>query len=161
MALIASVDYPNKRIYLAVDTANTDLDTIAVYREVRTLRRTTEAHRKFLPLIEGGGNLEKIAGVSYTQPYARLLHGCRIVPYNGSHRVRLIRETFTDDGVSGIDCFDRLPLSAGVEVDIDVHVQAVEVRVVSVGGVNVITGDIADVPTASEVADAVWSKTLP
>lgn len=133
MPLVASVDYTAKRIYLTSEATLTPLDTMDVYREVRALRVTTFAHRRFKPMIVGGGNIEKITGVSFTQPYVQLLYGCRIVPADASSRIVLIRETFTDDGVAGADCFDRATLSNNVEVDIDVQVSSVEVRRVSGG----------------------------
>lgn len=147
MALVASVDYPNKRIYLSAATADADLDTLDVYREVRALRRTTEAHRRFRPIIEAGGNIEKITGVSRTPAYVRLLYGCRIVPFNGSHSLRLIRDTFTDDGYAGRDCFDRTPLSVSVEVNIDVDFPEIEIRMVATTGTSG--------PTAESIAAAV------
>jgi hypothetical protein len=128
---------------------------------VRALRRTTEAHRKYRPMIVAGGNIPKITGLTYTPAYAQLLYGCRIVPYNSSHKIRLTRDTFTDDGLAGRDCFDRVSLSPSVDVDIDVDIQEVEIRVVTVSGANVITGDIADIPSAASIASAVWAKTLP
>ena len=134
MPVVASVDYATKRIYLSADTVDADLDTLDVYREVRALRRTTEAHRQYKPMVVAGGNIEKIAGLTYTPAYVQLLYGCRIVPYNTSHSIRLTRDTFTDDGEAGRDCFDRTPLSASVAVDIDVDVQEVEIRVVTTGG---------------------------
>lgn len=165
MPLVASVDYAARRIYLSADTMDADLDTLGVYREVRALRRTTEAHRKYKPMVQAGGNIEKIAGSTYTPAYVRLLYGCRIVPYNVSNRIRLTRDTFTDDGLAGRDCFDRASLSPTVEVDIDVDIQEVEIRVINVGGVNVITGDIATVlaaiPAADEVATATRSELAP
>lgn len=132
MPLVASVDYPGRRIYLSSETADTDVDTLDVYREVRALRRTTDAHRGFPPMIEAGGNVEKIAGKTYTQPYVRLLRGCRIVPFNASHRITIVRDTFTDDGYAGADCFDRTPLASSVEVDIDFRVHEVETRIITV-----------------------------
>ena len=146
MALVASVDYVAKRIYLsAASAAAVDLDTMDVYREVRALRASTLAHRAFKPMIIGGGNIEKIAGYSYTASYVQLLYGCRIVPYNASHYLRVIRDTFTDDGVAGRDCFDRTSLSPSVVVDIDVQVDAVEIRVVQTGGSAGLTvADIVD-----------------
>lgn len=147
MATVASVDYAAKRIYLAAATVDADLDTLAVYREVRALRRVTEAHRKYKPMIEAGGNIVKITGTSYTPAYVRLLYGCRIVPYNVTHQLRLVRDTFTDDGLAGRDCFDRTPLSVSVEVDIDVDFPEIEIREVTTSGS---TG-----PTAIEIAAAV------
>lgn len=152
MALVASVDYPNKRIYLSAATADTDLDTLDVYREVRALRRTTVAHRSFRPMIVAGGNIEKIVSVSYTPAYVQLLYGCRIVPFNASHSLRLVRDTFTDDGMSGRDCFDRTPLGATVEVNIDVDFPEIEIRTVAVSG---------NTYSLADIADAVWSKQLP
>ena len=133
MPLVASVDYPNKRIYLSASTVDQTLDTLDVYREVRALRVTTEAHRAFLPIISAGGNIPKIPGVSYTPAYARLVAGCRIVPYDATGMIKLVRDTFTDDGVSGRDCFDRTGLTPGVVVDIDVDIQEVEIRTVAIG----------------------------
>lgn len=133
MPLVASVNYATKRIYLSADTVGASIDTVDVYKEVRALRRTTEAHRAFKPIIIAGGNVEKIPGVSATPAYVQLLYGCRIIPYNTSHSLRLIRDTFTDDGFAGRDCFDRTPLSASVVVDIDVDIAEVEIRYISTG----------------------------
>lgn len=154
MPLVASVDYPNKRILLSATTMDADLDTLLVYQEVVALRIADADHRKYPPIIEAGGNVEKVAGVSYTLPYARLL-GSLIKPYNSSHRINLIRDTFTDTGQAGRDCFDRTGLTAGVMVDIDVDIKEVEVRVVTVGGANIITGDITAPETLTAIAAAV------
>jgi len=140
MALVASVDYPNKRIYLSATTVNTDLDVLDIYKEVRNLRATTTSHRGFKPIIVGGGNITKIPGLTYTAPYVQLLYGCRIVPYNSKHKLRVIRDTFTDDGYSGINCFDRTTLTH--EVDIDIDVDKVEVREVATGGSSLSAQDI-------------------
>jgi len=120
MTTVSSINYNTKRIYLHVDTVNTDLDTMNVYKEVRALRRTNEGHRKYDPLIIAGGNIAKIEGVSYTPTYVQLLNGCRIVPYDGvDHTIRLVRDTFTDDGYAGADCFDRSGVSYKVNIDVD------------------------------------------
>jgi hypothetical protein len=153
MPLVASVDYVAKRIYLSADTVGATIDTIDVYKEVRALRRTTEAHRAFKPLIIAGGNVEKLVGISATPSYVQLLYGCRLVPYNASHSLKLSRDTFTDDGLAGRDCFDRTSLSPSVAVDIDVDIMEVEIRYLSEGG--------GSAPTALEVADAVWNKQVP
>jgi len=147
MSTVASVDYTARRIYLSATTVNADLDTLQVYKDVRALRRTTEAHRAFKPMIEAGGNIAKITGVSATPAYVYLRYGCRLVPYNVSQKIRLIRDTFTDDGLAGRDCFDRTPLGASVEVDIDVDFPEIEIKQVVVSGS---TG-----PTAAEIAAAV------
>lgn len=130
---VASVDYVAKRIYLDASTIDADLDTLAVYREVRALRRTTEAHRKYKPMVIGGGMVQKTS-TTFTAPYVQLLYGCRIVPYNTSHKIRLVRDTFTDNNLSGRDCFDRTTLGSTVEVDIDVQVDKVEVVTIATSG---------------------------
>jgi hypothetical protein len=131
MSTVASVDYIAKRIYLSADTVGVPLDTMDVYRDVRALRRLTEAHRKFKPMIVGGGNIQKTA-TSFTQPYVVLLYGCSLVPYNTAQSLVVIRDTFADDGRAGVACFDRSGVSA--EVDIDIQVAPVEVREVVTGG---------------------------
>lgn len=156
MSTVSSVDYIGKRIYLSAATIGVPLDTMDVYRDVRELRRAIEAHRKFKPMIIQGGNIQKTP-TTFTTPYVQLLYGCRIVPYDTAHSLRVIRDTFTDDGLAGIDCFDRSTISA--EVDIDYAVDKVEVQQVSVDG----STAGGSVPTAAEIAAAVWlysSRTL-
>jgi hypothetical protein len=133
MPLVESVDYETRRIHLSLETADAEVDTVDVYREVRALRRTNEAHRRYPPMLVAGGNVEKVAGKTYTQPYAVLLRGCRLVPYNASHFLVVTRDTFTDDGFAGRDCFDRTPLADSVEVDIDFVIHEVEVRLIQAG----------------------------
>lgn len=70
---VASVDYPNKRIYLSAATVGVPLDTLDVYRDVRALRRVTEAHRAYRPMIVAGGNIQKTP-TTYTAPYVRMLY---------------------------------------------------------------------------------------
>lgn len=152
MPLVASVDYVAKRIYLDASTVGATIDTLDVYKEVRALRRTTEAHRRFKPMIIAGGSIEKLPGISATAPYVQLLYGCRIVPYNTSHSLKVIRDTFTDDGFAGRDCFDRAPLSPTVAVDIDIDFPEIELRYVSTGGV------VA--PTVEQIADAILLRNL-
>jgi hypothetical protein len=136
MSTVDHVDYAANppRIYLDASTVGSNLDTIQVYRDVRALRRTTADHQKFKPIIVAGGNLEKIPGVAYTPRYVVLLDGCRLVPFNVSHSLKLIRDTFTDDGFAGRDCFDRTSLSASTAVNIDVDFPEIEIRQVVVGG---------------------------
>lgn len=152
MPLVQSVDYPNKRIYLSAETVNTEIDTLEVYREVRALRRLTDAHQGFRPMIIAGGNIRKTA-TTFTQPYVQLLYGCRIVPFDVSHHLLLVRETFTDDNLTGHEVFDRLPLSPTTTVDIDVNVSEVEVRIVATGS-GVLPSDVQD------IAAAVWAQAL-
>ncbi|CAB4197587.1 hypothetical protein UFOVP1309_23 [uncultured Caudovirales phage] len=130
MSLVSSVDYANKRIYLSAESAvsGTTLDTLDVYREVLALRKITLAHRHYLPIISASGNEPKITGLSYTAAAAKLLRGCRIIPYNGSHTITLVRDTYTDDGFANAGCFDLSSLSVGVEINIVVDYDKVEIR---------------------------------
>jgi hypothetical protein len=157
MPIVASVNYATRRIFLSAESVGITLDTLDVYREVRALRRVTEAHRAYKPIIEAGGNLVKIPGVSATPAYARLLYGCRIVPYNVSHSLKLIRDTFTDDGYSGRDCFDRAPLSESVAVDIDVDIAEVEIRYLA-GGSVLLTDERAKLMSLP-TSDSIWAHT--
>jgi hypothetical protein len=131
MPLVATWDYPNRRIVLDASTMNTDVDTLDIYREERTARRDNEEYRKYEPMTEGLGGFEKVAGVSYFPSAVRLRLGARIVPYNANHTLKIVRDTFTDDGLVGRDCFDRTPLSVGVAVDIDIDFPEIEIRLVA------------------------------
>ena len=152
MALVSSVDYAARRIYLSAATAvsGATLDTLDVYREVLALRKSTPAHRRYTPIISAAGNAPKITGLTYTAAAARLLRGCRIVPYNGSHTLTLVRDTYTDDGFANADCFDLSPLSVGVEINIVVDYDKVEIREVATGGG----------PSAADIAAATWSHLI-
>jgi len=148
MTTVASVDYVNRRIYLSAATVGVPLDMLDVYRDVRALRRATEAHQQFRPMIVAGGNIGKTA-TTFTAPYVQLLYGCRIVPFDVAHSLLVIRDTFSDDGQAGVGCFDRSTVSA--EVDIDFSVDKVEVRTVN------ISGGGGTQPTEQEIAAAVWA----
>jgi hypothetical protein len=115
-----------------------------VYREVLALRKSTPAHRAYLPIISAGGNAPKITGSTYTAAAVKLLRGCRPVPYNGSHTLTLVRDTYTDDGFANADCFDLAPLSVGVEINIVVDFAKYEIREIATG-----SG-----PTAAQIAAA-------
>ena len=146
MALVASVDYPSKRIYLSASSINSDLDTMEVYREVRAFRVSTAEHQKFKPIIEAGGNLEKLPG-KYTPAYVILAPGCYIVPYDATQRLKVIRDTFATDGRAGRDCFDRDSIIHNVDIDVDFP--EIEIREVTVGGSTI---------TPQQVANAVRSE---
>jgi len=133
MALIDSIDYPNKRIYLSATTVATSIDTLDIYREVRALRVSTAAHRNFKTMIVSGGNEQKTA-TTFTPKFVKLLYGCRIVPYDTSHTLTITRETFTDDNFAGVEVFDLSPLTGGVAVNILIDVPQVEVVVITTGG---------------------------
>lgn len=149
LGLVDHVDYVAKRIYLSAATFGASIDTMDIYREVRALRRTNPAHQLFKPMVIAGGNIPKIPGRTYTPKYVQLLYGCRLVPYGMPHLLKVTRDTFTDDGLVGRDCFDRTLLPAGVVVDIDIDFPAVEIVLVST------TTGSGSAP--ADVAAAVWS----
>lgn len=129
--LVASVDYPNKKIYLGIDSVGISLDTLDVYREVRERRRLTEADRRYDPMIIAGGNIPKTV-TTYTSPYVQLLYGCEIIPYDATQTLTLIRDTFSDDGRAGAQCYSTVGF-ANVVTLVEA-VEKVEVREVTVGG---------------------------
>lgn len=131
MALIQSIDYLTKRIYLSIDSVGITLDTMDIYREVRTLRAINENDRKFDPMIVAGGNIQKTAS-KFTQPYVQLLYGCEIIPYDSDQVLTLVRDTFSDDGREQAQCFNLTGLSSTVVIV--EAVEKVEVREVTVGG---------------------------
>lgn len=157
MPTVASVNYTTKRIYLSATTVGVPLDTLDVYREVRARRVSTEADRAFKMMIIGGGGIVKTPGV-FTQQYVQLLYGCRIVPYNTTQSLVITRDTFTDDGLSGVGCFDRSSVTANV--DIDIQVSPVEVReVVTGGGSGGLTGEQEDQLAIAAAANP-WATLL-
>jgi hypothetical protein len=139
MALIDYIDGANRDIYLHEDTVGASIHPIDVYKEYRTLRRTTEALRVWAPLMLAKGNDAK-GGGKFTERYVVLLDGARVVPYNVSHTLTVVGTVITDDGQEGISCFDRSPLSGTTIVDINYVPPQVEVITIS-------TGDAATIAT--------------
>ena len=125
MAVIASIDGPNRLIHLHADTQNADVDPMDIYKEMRTFRRTDEDLRKFDVFLQGSGYVAK-GGGKFTPKLVTCLLGTRIVPYDATHELTITTEIITDTGESGIDCFDKTPLSVGVEIDINYVPQQVE-----------------------------------
>jgi hypothetical protein len=160
MPVVSTVNYITKRIYLHANTVGVDLDTMDVYKEVRALRaadtQTPSPHRNFKPMIIQGGNIQKTPSTK-TAKYIQLLYGCRIVPFDADQSLRVIRDTFTDDGVDGRDCFDRTGLVNSVDIDYEVDkVEVVEVN--TAGGTSVWTEQEKDnIITTTEEAKT-WAK---
>lgn len=133
MATVRLVDYEAKRIYLSVETLGVPLDLLDVYRDVRAMRFSTPAHRAFRPIIVAGGNVQKTP-TTFTQPYVQVLGGAAIVPFPAAQQLRVVREVFGDDGRYGVECFDRSTVSGLVDIDIDMQISPVEVRIVNTAG---------------------------
>lgn len=132
MAIIDYIDPETRSIYLHSDTVGADLHPIDIYKEMRTLRRIDENLRKYDLFLGAAGNVSKGAG-SFTERYVVCLNGTRIVPFNISQQLKVVGTIITDEGTSGRDCFNRLPLGANVEVDIDYQPPQVEIIQVSSG----------------------------
>ena len=126
MALISAIDGPNRRIYLGVDSISVDLQPMDIYKEMRTLRRTNEALRKYDVFLSGEGYVAK-GGGKFTPRYVVCNSGTRIVPYDGDHTLNVVGEIITDEQTSGIACFDKTLLTVGVLVDIDYQPPQVEI----------------------------------
>lgn len=157
MALVDHVDGVNRDIYLSSDTVGASINPIDIYKEVRTLRRTDESLRVWLPFMAAKGNDPK-GGGKYTERYVILLNGTRLIPYNVSHTLIVVGTVITDDGQEGIACFDRAPLSSTTRVDINYVPPQVEVITVSSG--SGLSSDertkLMSIPTATSNASAVW-----
>jgi hypothetical protein len=132
VAQVDTWDYPNRRFYLSFDTVSDGIDFILAYAEERAYRRLNESARKFLPMLQAQGNIPK-GGGRFTPRYTVLLDGARPVPYDTSHTLTMLTEPITDDELSGAQVFDRLPLSNGVEVNVDVGYSQVEIITVATG----------------------------
>lgn len=76
--VIDYIDASTRRIYLLAGvTEYHPLDDI--YAEVRNLRRTNEALRKYLMFIEGGGNIPKNASGTLRTPRYAIFRNCKVV----------------------------------------------------------------------------------
>lgn len=158
MALIDHIDPANRDVYLSADTVGASIHPVDIYKEYRTLRRTTESLRQYLPFMMAKGYDEKGSG-KYTERYVVLLSGTRIIPYDVSHALTVTGTIITDDGQEGISCFDRTPLSGTTRVDINYVPPQVEVITVS-GGSGLSTAEhdkLMAIPAAAVNAEAVWS----
>ena len=149
MALVSSIDYPNKKIYLGILSVGISLDTLDIYKEIRALRASTEGDRRYYPMIIAGGNIQKTA-TAYTSPYVQLLFGCEIIPYDATQTLTLVRDTFSDDGRAGAQVFNTTGF-ANVITLVEA-VEKVEVREVATGGVSG--------PTAEENAAELLNTAL-
>ena len=85
--------------------------------------------------MEAEGN-EPTGPDTSTQRFVRLLDGTRVVPFDTTQVLNVVGTIITDDGQSGVSCFDRSPLSQSTVIDINYTPPQVEViRIVSGSGV--------------------------
>lgn len=135
MAQIASEDYPNKLIYLHVDTVTNGWSPKLMQQEHRALRRLNAGgERGFDPMVTFSGNEAK-GGGKFTPALTQLRAGVRIVPYDegsGEYNLDILDECVNiPDGIADRDLFDR----SGVVsiVNIDPTYSPVEIREVATG----------------------------
>lgn len=135
MPQVASWDYDNRRVHLSFDTVSAGVDFAAAYLEERAYRDASgEDVRGKRPMMRGDGRLPKSAG-KFTPQFVTFLEGARPVPYDASHTLTLLTEPIADDGTtSGTGIIDRSPLSPGVEVNVEVGYEQVEIVTVPTGG---------------------------
>jgi len=126
MTVIASIDGPNRDIYLHADTVGASVHPIDIYKEMRTIRRTNESLRGYDVFLSAKGNDAK-GGGKFTERYVICNLGTRIIPFDTSHELTIIGTIITDDGQEGISCFDRVPLTPTTIVDINYVPPQVEV----------------------------------
>lgn len=151
MAIISSIDPINRRIYLSSDTVGVDFHPMDMYKEMRTLRATNESLRPYDVFLRAFGNVAK-GGGKFTERYVRCEGGTRIVPFDTDQDLTVIGTVITDDGQEGVACFDRLPLSASTNVNINYIPPQVEVIEVNTGS-GVSPQDIID------IVNGVWNYT--
>lgn len=142
--MIDYIDGENRLIYLDATTVNASIHPIEIYREVRTFRKNDESLRKYNNFMKSDGNIPK-GGGKFTERYFTLLEGARIVPYDISHVLSITGTLLTDDGQEGVFAFNRLPLTVGVQVDIQYIPPQVEV-------ININSDDIV----YSSFQEAAW-----
>ena len=154
MALVATIDGPNRDIYLSANTVGVDIIPMNIYKEVRTLRRLNVDLRKYEMFISAFGNVDKGGGKA-TERYIQLNSGTRIIPYDVSHVLTITGIMITDDGQEGIACFDRTPLSGSTNVDINYIPPQVEIITV-IGGSGL---SVAQDETLTELSQNSLTKT--
>lgn len=132
MTLIASIDGDTRRVFLHADTVGASVHPIDIYKEMRSLRRSSEVLRNYDLFMKASGNEAK-GGGKFTERFVTLLLGTRIVPFDTSHELTITGTLITDDGTEGIAAFDRSSLSPTTVVDINYVPPQVEVITVTTG----------------------------
>jgi len=133
VTLIEREDYPNRRIYLSVDSVGVNLLPVDIYREHRERRRlNASGERLFLPMVSAFGN-QQIGSGKRTPRFTDLASGVKIIPYDTTHIVPVRGALIsTADELEGPDLFDRAGLVS--VVDIDYQPPQVEIITVPTGG---------------------------
>jgi len=166
MPVIDHIDGENRDIYLHADTITTSVHPIDIYKEMRALRRTNESLRNFDVFLVAKGKDFKGQNAEgndeFTERYVICTVGTRIIPYDVSHTLTITGTIITDDGQSGVNCFDRSPLNPATLVDINYVPKQVEVIEVATGsGLTTEEHDkLLGLPQADVIAMEVLNNTL-
>lgn len=158
--MIDHIDGTNRLIYLDASTVNASIHPIDIYKEVRAMRKSDESLRGFKSFIRANGNVSK-GGGKYTERYVTLLDGTLIVPFDISNVLTITGTIITDDGKEGVYCFNRLPLTTGVQVDIQYIPPQVEViTIIGGSGLSSEQNDkLMAIPDAAGIAEATMRYT--
>ena len=150
MPLIDHIDGVNRRIYLHSSTANTEVDPMDVYKEMRTLRESDESLRKFDVFLTASG-YEPKGGGKFTAKLVKEMNGTKIIPYDVDSYITITGEIITDDGYSGVDCFDRSSLVN--RVDINYLPPQVEV-------IEIVSGSGVTAQDKTDIIEGVWNSLI-
>jgi hypothetical protein len=118
MTQIASEDYPNKLIYLHIDTTTQGWNPGVMQQEHRALRRVNaNDERMFDPMVTTQGNESK-GGGKFTPLLTLLRDGVRIIPYDTDHTLSILSEVLViSEGLADVGVIDRSGLVSAVDVD--------------------------------------------
>lgn len=160
MALVVAVDYPNKRITLGPDSVGVSVNVIDIYTEMRERRRlNADQDRQFFPMIFAQGN--EAAGPSNTPRRVVLVQDVRIIPHDATHILRIepVPLVSIDEGLAGVDLFDRSSLTPANDVDIDY--QPVQVEIINQGTSGLTATESTQLQLATDLmqADEVYDQT--
>jgi len=158
--MIDHIDPITRKIYLDSSTVDSTIQPIDIYREMRTLRRTNESLRQYdVFMTMRGAEKKNPSGTKRTERYLVLLNGTSIVPYQAtSHTLTIDGTIISDDGLEGVECFNRSTLDVGVEVDINYVPKQVEVITIYLGGSSLTQEEHDKLFT---IPNDVWQVQLP
>lgn len=119
MALIASVNYTSRRIFLGIDSVGlAAIDPINIYKDYRGRRASNiDNGQNFFPLITPRGN-QSIGGGERTPEFTNLATGVRIVPYDANQIIKITGFLISqEDELQGNALFDRSGLVSSIDID--------------------------------------------
>ena len=117
MVQIASVDWPNKRFFLHIDTVTNGFDPWEAFTEVRLLQQSNANDEQGFKLwIQRQGKIPK-GGGRFTERYVTIDAGWRGIPVNSNHNLDVLVEMVHAEELSIADQFDRSGLTETVNID--------------------------------------------